>query len=54
MNLLVTNVTLNGAWEVKPACRMDCAEWGEGLDDRIMANVDFFFDLLLRKSCKYI
>lgn len=44
MNLLVTNVTLNGAWEMKRACRVDCAGWGEELDDRMMANVECYDD----------
>jgi hypothetical protein len=46
VNLLVTNVTMNSAWEVKQICRVDCAGWGwgGGLDDRIMANVECYDD----------
>lgn len=47
MNLLVTNVTLNGAWEVKPACRVGlCGAVGveEELDDMITANVQCYDD----------
>ena len=46
MNLLVTNVTLNGAWEVKPAVRGDCAGWGgrEEMDDTITVNVECYDD----------
>jgi len=51
VNLLVTKVTLNGEWEVKPACREDLwggLGWGWGeeeeLDDMVTADVECYED----------